>query len=952
MPITPQEQRELDELELKELEAKQNATAALPRTSSDFNSTAARSGFTSDQPNLPRGNTGAIIDLGLEAGLPAAGQVITAPFVETGLTSAVGSGLSLLGNALAQGRRIMSGEQSGWSEGQSAQAGLTGAIPFLGPAKAGAGVLRAAANIGTNMALQGAGGAAGVFARSAIDQGAAPPSRDVFLGTAIPALFGGFGSAVANRGAQQIDRGRRILENADVFGRADVTPTPGMLLPEELASIEQKMARDKPNGLPAQRIDQTRSDMMASMAGMSPNATEGAAIFGDLKPLLGQITTTEDEIAKLSDKAIAARKVAGEKFRALRDNEKAQQSDIDQAVRKDAETAMNEEYNANLGSVLDNARNLITERAAGGVLSSVDPATFRTIAREQVAMPLRAAFKEKADQLYSLVNNDVKGFDAAPILREVDNITGTASGRLPTDLQSAVNDIHAMLGTADEHLPVSLQDLRRARDQLMSRVDTGVPISTNEQRLITGITSKINEEITSQAGQVLGEDAAAALRTANEYYSKTRPLFDKPGVKVLFSTDPADEFVGKVIRGIQASGIKSDEYANMMALVDEIKKTHPEQASAVEDLFKRNLHDSIIHQSSVLDPQTGVYRVDGEKLAKNLEPMGKVDGTLEALGFGDREKVAELNRLFSDYKDAAKLTDRQWEGLLSSDAFQTAASGRELRPLLAPFLAASAADAEVVRSAALFKAGQVEKSRQAFLEAENTLKTVRGDLGALQRRRDSLLRDPVTVALDNPNLPSSGYDAFANAFFNPSPSKVTNDQLAGIVGAMEKGPRDVRLTLDRLRERYIADQVAQFRTTPDSSQLAQELDVSKMRQFFEGNPGDAASEINRARTILTPDQMSRLDDMAEAVRKLDLYERRGPELLKPGSYDTPAVGMIRRSWDAIVDLYRKGEYAIVAKALMRPADFARSLQRSGAAAQTAGAAATQAGQGVGRDISR
>lgn len=900
--------------------------------------------------SIPKGTgIGTGIDLALEAGLPMAGQAITAPLAETGITSLVGSGLSVLGNALAQGRRMMMGEQDKFSGGQSVQAGLTGAVPFLGPAEKGAGLLQIAANVGKNAALQSGAGALGTVFRSGIDEGQAPSGREILFGTALPAAFGTFGSVAANRGVAKLDRSRRILENADIFGAANVTPTPGMLLPEELASIEQKMARDKPLGRVAQRVDQTRGEMAGAINDIAGTPREGAEIFSDLKPLLGQVSSAEQELGKLNEAAIAARQKAQDKFRAFREQQAAQTADVNEAVRKDAEAAMNAEWNANLDSVLDNAQQLQVARVAGGA-QGIDPATFRTLAREHVAMPLRAAFKERADQMYSLVNNEVKAFDAAPILDEVNAITKTASGRLPTDLQAAVTDIQAILGDAKEGLPVSLQDLRRARDQLMSRVDTGVPLTSDQQRLISGITDKIRAEVDRQAPRVFGEQGAEALRAANKYYAETRPLFDKPGVKVLFSTDPADEYTMKVIRGIQSSGINSDEYANVMALVNKIKETHPEQASAIEDLFKGNVRESIIFNSSKLDPQTGAYRVDGKKLADNLDAMGRVEGTLETFGFGNRQQAAELKRLFEQYPDAAKLTDEQWGALFSSDAFKTAASGKNLTPVLAPYLAASAADTQITRAAALFKAGKVADARKEFDAAESTLRTVSGDVAALRAKRDMLLRDPVAVALDNPNLPDSSYDAFAKAFFDPSPSKITNTELGGIVAAMENGPRNVRLTLDRLRERYIADRIANFRATPDSSQLAQEVDVGKVRKFFEGNPADASEEIARARVLLTPTQMNRLDEFAEAAQRIDLYERLGPQLLKPGTYDIPLVGTARRAMDAIADLYRKGEYNVVAKALMDPRKYAAQLASEGRAAVEAGQMRTTAGEALGRTL--
>lgn len=905
------------------------------------------------QKEDPSAPTGLAIDLALEAGIPAAAQALTAPGAALGVTSAVGAGASVLGNLLAQTRRVAMGEQEGYSGGQVAQAGVSGAIPFVGPARTAERlsrpVLRGAMQVGKNAALQGATGFAGEATKTLIDEGRMPSLGEGMLSTAVPGALGGAGTVVGIAGNRIRNRAERVLENANVFGAADIPATPGMLDPEELAAIESRIAKGKPGTAVAKNVDRTREGMTDTLNWMAPNPREGSEIFDEIKPLLGKVSQAEGEISKLNEKATIARERVTEKFRALQDHRIKAQGNVDSEVKKAAETAVDEAFTANLDSVLDNARQLAVAKTAAAE-TGIDPATARNLFVDHVAKPLQAAFEEKSAQMYSLVDAEARVFDAAPILAKADELALKASGTLPQKLKVSVQNVRDMLQSAEEGMQVSLQDLRNTRAELLKRVQMGQELGSYEERMIKDIASEITQQIEKQAVTALGEEGGEALKAANKFYSETRQLFDSPGVDVLFSPLPTDEYVRKVVGGMKQSGINSDEYVGLKKLADKIGEFNPELKEQVTKQMQDNLRQSIIHEAAILDPVTGKLKVDGAELVKRLEPMARVDGTMGALGFGSRENVVELKRLFDRYPDAPKLSADQWEVLTASPMFQSAKGARDLKPAIEPYLAAASADTALTRAAFLRNAGQLKESQRAYDQALNDLDGINGDKVAAQVRYDNLLNDPIAVSLNNPKLQASEYNTFARAFFDPKANAVTNAELSGLVQQMRNGPPAVRQTLTKLQERYIADKIAAYQTAGVSSELLQKPDAETIAIFFNPtNPGDAAAEIARAKAILDPDQIRQLENFSKVAKAVDRYEKLGTPL-PAGSKDIPFVGAVRRGFDALVDQYRERKYFKIAESLADPSKFVRVQTRRGERFQDAGQALVTGAQGAGRVV--
>jgi hypothetical protein len=225
MALTPEEQRELDELEYQKLLwEKQQATA--PQREPRQTPEASKKGMLARLASMgnpygteammrdPSGGVGGteggmLADMGLEGGgatLGHAAGAATGPFAPIAMP-AFGAVGGAAGNALAQGRRMyITGEQDGFRPGEMLGAGVAGSVP--GASLANAGLKKVAVEAGK----QAIGNTVGAATQTGIDEGRLPS-----LGEA--ALAAG-AAAVGTGAARSVDTGSNPLTQLEAHRRA------------------------------------------------------------------------------------------------------------------------------------------------------------------------------------------------------------------------------------------------------------------------------------------------------------------------------------------------------------------------------------------------------------------------------------------------------------------------------------------------------------------------------------------------------------------------------------------------------------------------------------------------------------------------------------------------------------------------------------------------------------
>jgi hypothetical protein len=896
-------------------------------------------------PRLGSGGAGTMIDIALEGGIPAAAQTLATPLTPAG-QAAVGSVSSVLGNALAQARRVAVGEQESMMPGQMAEAGVIGAIPFAGPM---ANIERVtarkfAANALKQGAKAGAAMVAGAEAKSLIDEGEPAGAEEVIGAGILGGLVGGGASAVGDFGANRIIRGREVASRANDFRGMTESASPGMLLPSELAATEGRLSRVSPGGAAAQRAEEGRAAFAAQGAELAPFVEEGDVIYNEIKPKMGVIGKLGGELEVIGEKATKANQQADAALEAVANARKTGEQQVSEALQVEAEKALNAATQANFEAVKDNAKRIIAEEAQAG-LQGLNPAAAQEIKNEFVVRPAAEAVRRQQEALYAPIAGLEMDpvFSTAPILTKAREISGKLSGGIPGKVEGAIKVIEEVLKDST----ASLQDLRNLRSDLYRGIDLNEFGSDNANRLMKQLAGEITAQIDAQAISALGQDAGNALLKANKFYSETRPIFAEGRINKILNVDPSGDSITPLVNQIRASGVDAPEYRNLMEAVEATRKFDPELADGLKNRLNNTIKRSIIQKAS---DSNGT--ISSEEIFKYLDDIKRADRTgnsLLELGFGDAKQVDDLKKLFADYPDASKMTEKQWDDLMAVPAFASEAAKQPIKPDMKKILAVTQAENQMVKAANLRAIGLVEDAERLYQKATVTA----SDLGLTQqqmkRRMEELMADPGFVAWNNPKFSADGFNALKSALFDPESNKVSNNDIRELVGrlANSRNTSD-RETLSKLQSAYLADKIALFDKS-EAKNLLLEPKADEIAIFFNpANPGNKNNEVERFRALFQndPDAMRRVEQFGKMARAVQEYEKMAQSPVLPASYNVPLVGTVRRVYDMLGDLYRNKKYEELANLMRDPRAFARLEMQAGRRAQELVPVLTRGGLGA------
>lgn len=202
MALTPQE-----ELDLIAIEKERRRRAQAKPAAEQPRRLGAEGGLLAGQvPGRPVPGLGVTADAIAEVGLPTAAQIAAAPLGPKAMAGAGGIAAGV-GNSVAQIRRMLTGEQTGFNIGEAVAMTGMGAMPVGGPgAIANSFGAKRAAAAGLGTAIQtGAGAGVAEQMRSIIDEGRLPSDKQLAIAAALPAAAGGVaGTAQATGGLSAI----------------------------------------------------------------------------------------------------------------------------------------------------------------------------------------------------------------------------------------------------------------------------------------------------------------------------------------------------------------------------------------------------------------------------------------------------------------------------------------------------------------------------------------------------------------------------------------------------------------------------------------------------------------------------------------------------------------------------------------------------------------------------
>lgn len=324
-----------------------------------------------------------------------------------------------------------------------------------------------------------------------------------------------------------------------------------------------------------------------------------------------------------------------------------------QVVEDSLEKAQKRLENAVTQKMLGKSRIVGQRPEYSGVFKRIEAGTQI----EEATRNAKKAFSDRSEQLYQPTKpfENTPGFDLlAPVgkdgLSVGDQIMQAfksspiyANGQIIPEFTPFLGKLKSIL---DSRSPASLAELREIRADLYKAADSaGEAFGTKSQNDLKQVARKITETLDQQADAVLGPTAASDLRTANKFYADFRPQFEGYGVESAFMRpgEKPGKTAGIMAEEIAKEGLASPGYANLSKLLQGLKSAG---AANVPDVapIKSLLREGVIDQAIVRSG--GKVIVDFKRLSDVVDQIeSQTPGALKELGIGSRKDLNTLMEL-------------------------------------------------------------------------------------------------------------------------------------------------------------------------------------------------------------------------------------------------------------------------------------------------------------------
>ena len=890
-------------------------------------------------------------DYTVEVGLPLVAQIATAE-LSPAVQSAVGGATGAVGNALAQGRRVLAGEQEGFEGGQFFQNTALSAIPIIGSVKvaglAGAG-LKAA-----KVAALPVAGAATTAMRTLIDEDRLPTEEEMIFAAGLPLALHVASMPVGLVGRKVATRVKGMAEKEAQMNAVGVKPTLGML-DTGFAQSEQGIAERQGIGkaLPAS-IEDAHKDMKAFLADAATPKAEIFEMGTEYYDTLNRAQKVRESLSEEAKAAVAASREAQDKLALMRNVvDKETRALLEEEVSKKA----NESFLATVSSTVKNAQDLARDQLQGNT-PLLNPAVAADQIYDRVVTPMFdkkvGAFPVHFDEQYSKFDPNIPVYDVAPLSGALKAAEDMVTEGIDTPLVSVVKMAKDFV-TAPRR---SLGDVRKFRDKLyfalrgnMSGGDRNAII-----QMARSASDLINDGADDAADVALRDFGktwdAEALRSVNAGYRRYSDLLELPGVADFLDKDTSKATVNKALSEMDKSGANAVIFDNLSKVINYASEIAPELGETLRrqrnDIFKGALFQRFAEGN--FDEASGSYLVSPSKLADWMTTVEQASpGTLKEMGLGDKGSATALKTLADAYPHASKPTDAQLASVFRNPLFQASLEaqkfgGKTPTDVLNHFLGQAMADSQTRNmadlTANLASMGKLEEAKAVWAEARQRVVQSGQDLAKADATLIELGQDPLKVAFSSAGLNPKSYDDLAKFLKNPNtPDKWVQSFVDGA-----KQTEQGTAFLDEIRAREVADYFAE--EASQSPSYVQTPTIPNYQKIAEFHQNDIALADSRRRLglILDEESLKILDERSRMARDFLDYAKgsKAPSDMVAGK--VPVNSVTRKALGLVESAIKTGEYRVAAWLLLnsegRLGTSAKVLQKAGEAASK-GAAPVQ-----------
>lgn len=926
---------------------------------------------------------GAAAAIAMFGGRPGPGQAIAANLPRQIGAGMFGAGATRTGMETL--RPFMTGEQPRPELVAPAMI-YGGALPITGPSRAGflPGLGMLAREAGTQATVGGLAGAAEELGKGGTMEQA---GRAAIGPATIGGVAGGTLGAIPVYGQQFLERAKAVVDTTNKYIDAGIKQlTPQLVEPGRYGAEEaRRLSRGLVDKEGKEVVDRRRSvysqinDGLSNIVGVSP---EGALIKSTIRERVMSVpeaqealqnavqTTTRSEAAAQQAKAALEKAEAAYITTGKEEAKKAHD-----AVVLEAQKAQERNFQDTMRALVAKARLQAVDAITQGKAGTTTPEARDTFVREIVA-PTMQAYEKFFGESYGIIPNTA-GFEAKPIIAELKRIKSQIPGEdsgLNRKEHEVLNSVLAELtgsGKSKEGVildasgkpivseALTLSQLRNIRDVLFSAGRLGEVTSANRTKL-KGLGHFVSSQIDDQAEQIYGKTIGGHLKGLNKDYAQFKELQEVPGFQVLFSTDATDPSVSQLVSALIKDGPKSETYAGVVSFIENLAAPkqgrqiiqgplgpvimpysaviEPEMAAAMKGHFNSLIHENIIQNSK----NGGV--VDHKILGGTLQKVANHKELPALLGFSKGE-IDNLVSVLKDFPDEGNLPAEVWTSYLTNPVIRKGIeeSGSTFVQVIRRNMADAAVQSRMDRTVILESLGKVNAARREYDAAQTVAKNngiTEADFRKEYMRRlgDPRLK-PFQPSAEGAINPES-YSTLLKTLFDPTAGATTNRYVADVFDSLRtsKDLTDKALLRD-LQAAYIRDYLNVFETEGARGVIGQAPSAKKLSEYFRPMGGTPASrEMERARIVLEPDQMSALERLAEVGTMVREAEKGMPGAAgRPKEGITPEqrtlfgsmTGLIQRGLGGVYDAIKRGDYDSALAGLLNPKEYANKMYYKG-----------------------
>ena len=730
--------------------------------------------------------------------------------------------------------------------GAIAKAGFMGAIP-VGVLARGGVLAQGAKMAGATALAEGLGETA---KRSIAARGFATydSAGDAAAGMAPAAVLGGVLGAASGKAGKFIEAGEQRADRLAALKDAGIEkPTLDLIFPGESA-LAARVATANPS-IAKMRVDATRP-LMDQFEAIAQGAPEHEEIYAALRPYVGKIDATRNEVAKLEETAasLGAKASEAKSAAAATPDEIAQVTAEASAAELNALNAkarMLHEANANLGGFMD-------YDATAQQFHDVVDRLFST--RRQIGAAKFSAAGVPDDQ---------------PIFPKADLLASAKqalSGRYRgTDMEKQI--LGAIQDAGGEGDALTLGQFREMRAAISNRFSGMDPRQAKAYEAAAGTAYGA---LSNASKRVIAELPGANIDAYNDainYWRDTSEAASSRYARPLLSNEPSETTFQSLANDI-ASGKKA-EVRSFNDFVQSVAQDSPEVAR----LAAQQLTGAI--RNSFLGNARNGFGIDTRKLT---EALARASGNFDvgALGFGSVADIKRWQNTFQEY-GLKNVAQADLEAMFASPEVQKAAlGGASIADAVRPAAARMAYEQAVRKQVLADLAGLKPEAAKRAAEAQQLAQKARIDVGTRRKILADIEADPVAQAFAGgqdfgiPQRPGAGggtSNAVVNTMLNLGPAEAPRL----LTALKQRSPE----TAEMLQRRVLAD-TFQFMRPANTPGHVWALDKAKVQRFFVPAAGSPeATHAATVRAIVGPQTFSRYEKLLRAVQMVADVEKSG-----------------------------------------------------------------------------